>query len=77
MIQELINFVAVLAVAITIAGSIGALYASGLRLWAAAEEKLETQHHASITCRTGSAVCFALCVCIVLFALWLMIPVFH
>ena len=77
MIQELINFIIVLVTAIAIAGSIGALYASGLRLWAAAEEKHESQHHASITCRTGSAVCFSLCVCIVLFALWLMIPVFH
>ena len=76
MLQELLNFVTVLAVAVGVAGSVGALYANGLRLWAAAEER-GAHEHASITRRTGSAVCFSACAAIVLFALWLMIPVFH
>ena len=32
--QEIINFLTVLVVAVGIAGGLGALYASGLRLWA-------------------------------------------
>ena len=76
MLQEAINFVTVLAVAVAVAGSVSALYANGLRLWARADEDAGTSG-STIVHRTSSAVCFALCVAIVLFALWLMIPVFH
>jgi hypothetical protein len=77
MLQELLNFVVVLVSAVAIAGSVGALYANGLRLWAAAEEGAGAHEHVSITRRTGSAVCFGACAAIVLFALWLMVPAFH
>ena len=73
--QELLNLALVLAVAVFTAGSIATLYASGLRLWAAADADLSRPAH--ITRRVGSAVCFAACVFIILFALWLMIPIFH
>ena len=76
MLQELLNFVLVLVTAVAVAGSVGALYANGLRLWASAEQH-GMHEHVSITRRTGSAVCFAACVAIVLLALWLMIPAFH
>lgn len=75
MIEEVMSFVTVLVVAIVVAGTVSALYASGLRLWSRGEELVETDAH--IMWRVGGAVCFAACVAIVLFALWLMIPVFH
>lgn len=73
--QELMNFATVLAVAVSVAGMISILYASGLRLWAAGG--LDKDGFARIMPRVGSVVCFTGCVFIVLFALWLMIPVFH
>lgn len=74
-VSELVSFVTVLVVAVCIASSISVLYASGLRLWARADGDVE--RNARIMTRLGSAVCFAACVAIVLFALWLMIPLFH
>lgn len=74
-IQEIASFTTVLVVAVLIASSISVLYASGLRLWARADGDVERS--ARITARLASAVCFAACVAIVLFALWLMIPLFH
>ncbi len=71
----LMNFVVVLAVAIGVAGAIGVLYASGLRLWAAGT--LDSTGNAHLGYRIVSVLCFSACVAIVLFALWLMIPVFH
>ncbi len=73
--QEFINFATVLVVAVCVAGMISTLYASGLRLWAAGG--LDREGYARIMPRVGSVVCFAGCVFIVLFALWLMIPIFH
>ena len=72
--KEIVNFVMVLVVAVCVAGSIATLYASGLRLWAAGETDTQAAH---LTSRILSAICFAACVAIVLFALWLMIPSFH
>ena len=91
MMQEVMNFVLVLACAMGVAGAIGALYATGLRLWirgaqademwadtdAGAVERRSRHCRAYVFARVGSAVCFALCVAIVLVALWLIIPAFH
>ena len=74
--QEILNFVAVLAVAVATAGIISALYAVGLNLWARGST-LDSQGNARIMLRVGSVVCFTGCVSIVLFALWLMVPLFH
>ncbi|MDO5334816.1 MAG: hypothetical protein Q4F23_01895 [Coriobacteriia bacterium] len=69
------SFVAVLAVAVAVAGAIGLLYASGLRLWAAGA--LDSSGNAHLGYRIVSVLCFSACAVIVLFALWLMIPAFH
>ncbi len=73
--QEIINFLTVLVVAVGIAGGLGALYASGLRLWA--QGGLDSKGNAHIINRLCSVICFTACVVIILFALWLMIPMFH
>ncbi len=73
-IKEATSFATVLVVAVGIASAIGTLYASGLRLWASGETDTQSEH---LSRRVMSAVCFAACVAIMLFALWLMIPVFH
>ena len=73
--SELINFVPVLAVAVGVACAISVLYASGLRLWAAGDVDAQGTPH--LLHRVVSVVCFTACVVIVLFALWLMIPMFH
>lgn len=74
--EEVMNFVTVLVVAVVIAGGIGTMYATGLRLWArsAAAEQEGDNFMGS---RIASVACFAACVLVVLFALWLMIPMFH
>ena len=91
MTQEVMSFVLVLVCAMGVAGMIGALYATGLRLWikgeqademyayadAGAVERRSRHSRAFVFARVGSAVCFALCVAIVLFALWLIVPAFH
>lgn len=76
MMEELMSFVTVLVVTVVVAGAVSTLYASGLRLWSRGEELAEGES-AHITWRIGGAVCFAACVVIILFALWLMIPIFH
>lgn len=73
--EQVLNFVIVLVVAVAIAGSIGVLYASGLRLWYAG--RVDAQGNANLGPRICSVCCFAACVLIILFALWLMIPIFH
>lgn len=75
LLQEVMSFVTVLVVAVVVAGAVSALYASGLRMWSRGEELAESNAH--LMWRVGGAVCFAACVAIVLFALWLMIPIFH
>lgn len=72
---ELVNFATVLATAVGVACVISLLYASGLRLWAAGA--LDAQGNAHLLHRVVSVICFTACVAIVLFALWLMIPMFH
>ena len=74
--EEVISFFTVLIVAVVVAGAVSTLYASGLRLWSHGEEMAEGES-AHITWRIGGAVCFAACAAIILFALWLMIPLFH
>ena len=73
--QELISFATVLVVAIVIACAVSTLYAFGIRLWARGTAETEGGTH--LTFRLAAGVCFAACIVIVLFALWLMIPAFH
>ncbi|MGI6032217.1 MAG: hypothetical protein ACOX69_02195 [Coriobacteriales bacterium] len=72
--QEVLSFVLVLAASVCIACCIGGLYASGLRLWT---NGMTDTNSSNIWYRIGACVCFALCVIIVLAALWLIIPFFH
>ncbi len=74
--QEIGSFIAVLVVAVGVAAVIGTLYATGLRLWAKSEPQGEGGS-VNAGARAGSITCYAVCVAIVLFALWLMIPLFH
>jgi hypothetical protein len=73
--EQAMNFLLVLVTAVAIAGSVGTLYASGLRLWA--EGIVDDKGHAELLPRIGSVICFGGCVVIVLFALYLIIPAFH
>ena len=73
--MQFMNFILVLAVAVGVAGTIGTLYATGLRLWSLGA--VDAQGNANLTARIGSVLCFCTCITIVLFALWLMIPLFH
>lgn len=73
--SDIVSFVTVLAVAVVVASAISVLYASGLRLWAGGG--LDSRGNAHIIHRVCSVLCFVACVAIVLFALWLMIPLFH
>ncbi len=72
---EITSFVTVLVVAVCVASTISVLYASGLRLWA--DGRVDAQGNAHLLHRVVSVLCFTACVAIVLFALWLMIPLFH
>ncbi|MEF2845341.1 MAG: hypothetical protein U0O24_01660 [Eggerthellaceae bacterium] len=74
--QEVFNFFLVLFVAVFIASLIGTMYASGLRLWARSAAA-ENAGQSYLGTRVASVACFAACVVVVLFALWLMIPMFH
>lgn len=74
--QEVINFLTVLVVAVVIAGGIGTMYATGLRLWARSATA-EQEGQGYMGSRIGSVACFVACIVVVLFALWLMIPMFH
>lgn len=73
--EEALNFLLVLTVAVAIAGGIGTLYSWGLRLWA--RGLVDDEGNAELLPRIGSVICFGACVLIVLFALYLIIPVFH
>lgn len=73
--MNFLNFFIVLVCAVAIAGSLAALYANGVRLLAAASIDAEGIRH--MKSRVGAAFCFAICAAIVLFALWLIVPVFH
>lgn len=75
--QELVNFATVLVVAVGIASAIGVMYASGLRLWSKSGAPEGGDGSPNYLIRFASVACFAACVVVVLFALWLMIPVFH
>mgnify|MGYP001031958755 FL=1 len=75
--QEFINFATVLVVAVCVAGMISTLYASGLRLWAKSGAPEGGDGCRNYLFRFASVACFAACVVVVLFALWLMIPMFH
>lgn len=74
--EEVISFLTVLIVAVVIAGGIGTMYATGLRLWARSTAA-EQEGHGFMGARITSVACFVACVVVVLFALWLMIPLFH
>lgn len=53
------------------------MYASGLRLWAKSGSPEGSDGSPNYLVRFASVACFAACVVVVLFALWLMIPMFH
>ncbi|KAB1644400.1 MULTISPECIES: hypothetical protein [unclassified Pseudoclavibacter] len=72
---SLISFLTVLVVAVVIASVVSALYATALRLWESGQ--VDSTGDAHLIARTGSVVCFSLCVAIVLFTLWLIVPQFH
>ena len=74
--EEVISFLTVLIVAVVIAGGIGTMYATGLRLWARSTAA-EQEGHGFMGARIASVACFVACVVVVLFALWLMIPLCH
>lgn len=69
--QEITGFVTVLLTAVIVAAGIATLYSVGLRLWERGGDG------GAIAVRAVSVVCFAACIAIVLFALWLIIPAFH
>lgn len=71
--QEVTGFVTVLVTAVVVAALIAVLYSFGLRLW---EKSVQGEGGAAVA-RVVSVACFTACVAIVLFALWLIIPVFH
>jgi len=75
-VEEVISFLTVLVVAVVIAGGIGTMYATGLRLWARSAAA-EQEGHGFMGSRIASVACFVACILVVLFALWLMIPLFH
>ena len=74
--EEVFNFLTVLIVAVVIASGIGTMYASGLRLWARSAAA-ESKGQGYMGSRVASVACFVACVVVILFALWLMIPIFH
>lgn len=74
--QEIASFVTVLVVAVGIASLVSVLYATGLRFWAAGQSAVESGG-SHVAHRTVSCICFTACVAVILFALWLMIPIFH
>ena len=74
--QEITSFVLVLVTAVVVASVISTLYATGIRMWSGVEVAGSNGTQVSKH-KAAGIVCFALCVAIVLFALWLMIPMFH
>ncbi|KAB1658973.1 MULTISPECIES: hypothetical protein [unclassified Pseudoclavibacter] len=72
---SLISFLTVLVVAVGIASIVSALYATALRLWESGQ--VDSSGNAHLIARTGSVLCFSLCVAVVLFTLWLIVPQFH
>ncbi|MCD7101503.1 hypothetical protein [Pseudoclavibacter sp. 13-3] len=72
---SLISFLTVLVVAVVIASVVSTLYATALRLWESGQ--VDRSGDAHLIARTGSVICFSLCVAIVLFTLWLIVPQFH
>jgi succinate dehydrogenase/fumarate reductase cytochrome b subunit len=73
--MNILNFVIVLVCAVAISSAVAVLYANAVRLLAVAKADVEGIHH--MRSRIGASMCFAACAIIVLFALWLIIPVFH
>ena len=73
--QEIVSFLTVVFVSVSVACAVSTLYALGLRLWMRGEVEVEGGAH--LITRLASCICFLACVAIVLFALWLMIPLFH
>jgi hypothetical protein len=91
MVNELISLLLVLVVAIAVAGSVCGLYSLGILLWYGPSAKgaaspagaAAVEGQASVAAgdrggkRAAAVVCFGACAVIVLFALWLIIPIFH
>lgn len=72
--DEVLNFVRVLVVTVGVACSVGALYASALRLWLTSESANGT---VVVGRRVGAVALLVVCAAVVLVALWLIIPAFH
>ncbi len=73
--MEFLNLLLVLGVDILVAGAVSCLYATGLRFFigtGVGEDGQKTGVN-----RPVAYICFAACICIVVFALWLIIPAFH
>ncbi len=69
--SEVINFFVVLACAVGIASGMSILYATGVRLW------INSENGEAAAKRVGAFVCFGACIVLIIFALYLIIPVFH
>jgi hypothetical protein len=72
--MQVANFFLVLAVATGIACGVGFLFASGLRLLVGDEGR---QNQVGSARKALAYLCFAGCVAVVVYALYLIIPVFH
>lgn len=72
--MQFTNFLLVLVVAVAIASCVGALYASGLRLLVG---DAGNEGHTPGGRKALAYLCFAACIAIILYALYLIIPVFH
>lgn len=73
--REVLDFVIVLAATVGIASSIALLYSLGLRLWEGGTKIRRVR--APQLRRLGGIICFMLCIAIVVYALWLIVPAFH
>lgn len=73
--QEVLSFLTVLVTDICVAGAICVLYSCGIRMWA--RGAVDSAGNAHLGARIVSVCCFSACVAIVLFALYLIIPIFH
>ncbi len=72
--MQVMNFLLVLVIAVLVASCLGFLYATGLRLVTGDADQEGPVNGGK---KAAGYVCFGLCILIVLFALYLIIPIFH
>lgn len=75
MLQELLNLLVVLLITAGITCSIAVLYSLCLRLLPSC--RFSKALFVQAASRIGFFACGAACIAIIVFALWMMIPVFH